>query len=72
MYTAQTTPEAVPGDANGDGEVNAMDITDIINYMMNCPTSTGMFIEESADANGDGTINAADIVWIANTIINAQ
>ncbi len=72
VYTAQTTPEAVPGDANGDGEVNAMDITDIINYMMNCPTSTGMFIEESADANGDGTINAADIVWIANTILNAQ
>lgn len=72
VYTAQTTPEPVPGDANGDGVVNAMDIADIINYMMNSPTSTGTFVEEAADANGDGTINAADIVWIANTILNAK
>ena len=64
--------EPLPGDANGDGEVNAQDIVDIINHMMGKPTSTGMFDEEAADVNDDGTINTADIVWIANAIMNAQ
>ena len=64
--------EPLPGDANGDGEVNAQDIVDIINHMLGMPTSTGTFNEEAADVNEDGTINAADIVWIANAIMNAQ
>ena len=72
IYTPETTPEVPLGDANGDGEVNAMDIVDIINYMMGMPTSTGTFDEEAADANDDGKIDTADIVWIANTIMNAQ
>lgn len=72
IYTPQTAPEVTLGDANGDGEVNAQDIVDILNYMMGMPTSTGTFVEEAADTNDDGTINAADIVWIANSIINAQ
>lgn len=67
-----TKTETIPGDANGDGQVNAMDIVDIINHMMNLPTSTGTFDEEAADPNDDGIVNAADIVWITNKIISPQ
>ena len=49
-----------------------MDIVDIINHMMNLPTSTGTFDEEAADPNDDGIVNAADIVWITNKIISPQ
>lgn len=56
------------GDANGDGTVDAMDIVDIMNYMMGKPTSTE-FKFEAADVNGDNVVNAADIVIIVNTIM---
>ena len=60
------------GEVNGDGEVDAKDIVDILNYMMGNPTSTEKFNEKAADANKDGTINAADIVWIVNKITSAN
>ena len=56
-----------PGDANGDGEVNAEDIVAIIDYMMG--KDVAGFNADAADANGDDKINAADIVTIVNTII---
>ena len=59
-----------PGDANGDGTVDATDIADIVNYMMGKPTSTGKFNEKAADVNGDNAVNAADIVIIVNTIMS--
>ena len=62
-------PDIIPGDANGDGNVDAADITDIVNYIMGKPTSTGEFNLDAADANGDNIVNVADIVFIVNTII---
>lgn len=69
LLSVEFSESNIPGDANGDGEVDAKDIVDIINYMMGMPTSTGTFDEDAADANGDGTINTADIVTIVNTIM---
>ena len=64
-FTPSSNPsEPLLGDANGDGEVNAQDVVDIINHMMGKPTSTGTFDEEAADVNEDGTINVADIIMI--------
>ena len=60
----------IPGDANGDGKVDATDIADIVNYMMGKPTSTGKFSESAADMNGDNVVNAADIVINVNTIMS--
>lgn len=60
------------GEVNGDGEVDAKDIVDIVNYMMGNPTSTENFNEKAADANKDGIINAADIVWIVNKITSVN
>ena len=64
-----TIIEVIPGDANGDGKVDAADIVDIVNYMMGKPTSTGKFYERVADVNGDNCVNIADIVTIANIIM---
>lgn len=55
------------GDANGDGTVNAADIVEVVNYIMNKPSDK--FKEDAADANGDGVVNAADIVAIVNIIM---
>lgn len=62
-------PDLLPGDANGDGKVDAADIADIVNYMMGKPTSTGKFSENAADVNDDNVVNVADIVKIANIIM---
>ena len=60
-------PALTPGDANGDGTVNAADIVEVVNYIMGSPSAG--FNEKAADVNGDGVVNAADIVSIVNTIM---
>jgi clostripain len=50
---------AVPGDANGDGLVNALDITKVERIVVGLDAETA-----GADANGDGVVNALDITKI--------
>ena len=53
----------VPGDANGDGNVNSLDITKVERVI------TGLDAETpGADANGDGKVNALDITKIERII----
>ncbi len=49
----------VPGDANGDGNVNALDITKVERIISGLDAET-----PGADANQDGNINALDITKI--------
>ena len=49
-------PASQPGDANGDGNINALDITTVELMIVGALVETA-----SADANGDGKINALDI-----------
>ena len=56
----------IPGDANGDGIVNAADIVEISNYINGKPSKK--FNASRADANGDESINQADIETITNFI----
>lgn len=58
------------GDANGDGTVDATDIVEVVNYILNKPSDK--FKEDAADANGDGVVNAADIIAIVNIIMSYQ
>jgi hypothetical protein len=54
-----TTPvyaQVLPGDANGDGEVNALDITKVERVIAGLDAGT-----PGADANQDGSVNALDI-----------
>ena len=57
----------IPGDTNGDKEVNVSDIVEVVNYIMGSPSAS--FDEKAADVNVDGVVNAADIVLIVNIIM---
>lgn len=59
----------IPGDANGDSEVNVTDIVEIVNAIMNRPSTR--FVSAAADLNGDGEINVTDIVKVVNLIMTA-
>ena len=56
-------PQPVPGDVNGDGEVNISDISDIIDAMISGRMHPG------ADVNGDGEINISDINMVIDIIL---
>lgn len=51
------------GDVNGDGKVDANDITEIVKYILN---PWDGFNIGAADANDDGVVNIADIIYILN------
>jgi hypothetical protein len=52
-----------PGDANGDGVVDALDITKVERIIVGLDAST-----PGADANGDGNVNALDITKVERII----
>jgi hypothetical protein len=51
-----TVTSVIPGDANGDGVVNALDITKLERVIAGLDAET-----PGSDANVDGSINALDI-----------
>lgn len=55
----------VEGDVTGEGNVDAKDLVEIVNFMMGKSKVT----EAAADVNNDGEVNAADIVTIVNIIM---
>jgi hypothetical protein len=55
---------AVPGDANGDGNVNALDITKVERIIALLDAET-----LGADANQDGNVNALDITKVERIIV---
>ena len=57
---------ALKGDVNGDGKVNAADVTTVYNYIAN-PEATGLTLDK-VDINGDGNVNATDITDLYNII----
>lgn len=57
--------ENVPGDANGDGVVNILDIISTSNYWSN-QQEPELWCFINADVNGDGVINILDIIGISN------
>jgi len=65
-YTATLSPaitSVVPGDANGDGAINALDITKVERIIAGLDAET-----LGADANEDGNINALDITKVERII----
>lgn len=60
-------PPYVPGDVNGDGYINAADLSAMINAILKRENS--VFIEAAADLNSDGLINAADLSAVINIIL---
>ena len=70
IVNADQTTISKTFDTNGDGAVNAADIVELVNYIMNSPSA--IFKKDAADVNGDGAVNAADIVEIVNIIMAAE
>lgn len=55
----------IPGDVDGDGEVTAVDITAIYNYLLNGDTT----YLATSDIDGDGEITTVDITIIYNIVL---
>ena len=64
----KVTSGFLKGDANGDGKVDAADVVEIVNSILDNP-STG-FNQDAADANGDGNVDISDAVGVVNIILN--
>ena len=54
---------------NGDGDVNVLDIVEIVGYIVN---GEGDFDLACADNNGDGAVNVLDIVGLVNDILGGS
>jgi subtilisin family serine protease len=63
--TAFVGPPFVPGDANGNGTVNGIDVVYLVNYLKGVgPPPPDPILR--ADANGSCTVNGIDVVYIVN------
>ncbi|MDV7401492.1 dockerin type I domain-containing protein, partial [Arthrospira platensis SPKY1] len=53
---------SLPGDINGDGEVNSGDVFYLINYLFaGGPPPVG-----DGDVNGDGNVDSGDVFYLIN------
>ena len=58
--------EIVPGDVNGDGEINIADVNALIDQILSGASSP------EGDVNGDGKVNIADINAVIDMILNGD
>lgn len=58
--------DGTPGDADGNGKVDANDVKVLINYM----NGSGTINMDSADLDGDNKITIADIIKLVNLILS--
>lgn len=70
VWGAQATVELegtgiLPGDVNGDGEVNVTDLIPLVNMILGITEHN-----TSADVNGDGEVNVTDLIPLVNLILN--
>ena len=57
----------IPGDVNGDGFVDAADVSAVINHILG--RQNMVFNAVASDVNGDGFIDASDVSAIINVIL---
>jgi hypothetical protein len=55
---------SLPGDANGDGQLNVSDVVYLINYLFIGGPAPGCHL--AGDVNCDGAINVTDVVYLIN------
>jgi len=61
-------PTSGTGDVNADGNIDVIDIVEIVDAIINSPF-TDECVQSSADYNLDGTVNVIDIVAIVELIL---
>ena len=62
--------DAVPGDVNNDGEINVMDVVEVVAYIMG--DGAEGFVLAAADLYPDGAINVMDLVNLVDLIMNSS
>ena len=65
-------PPYIIGDVNNDGVVNMVDITRLIQYLLNGSNGNDGFNVRAADVDGNGTVNTADLNLLIIKIINGN
>ena len=60
-------PAFIPGDANGDGKLNAKDVVAIMKHMVG--STPAKFVAEAADFDANGSINAKDVTKLMKQIV---
>ena len=55
----------IPGDVNGDGHVNSVDVTALYNYLLNSDSSDIV----NGDQDGDGHITSVDVTVVYNILL---
>ena len=64
-----TLPDGVPGDTNGDGTLNVIDVTYLLRHCMGGNQLSGNALL-NADFNGDGSVNVIDVTFLLRTIMS--
>jgi len=64
IWVGGSVEVGLPGDANGDGVINVLDITKVVRIILGLDAETA-----GADANGDGQVNVLDITKIVRIIL---
>ncbi|MCD7852725.1 MAG: dockerin type I domain-containing protein [Oscillospiraceae bacterium] len=62
------TDAAIPGDLNGDGEVNAGDLTILARHVGKVETMEDETCLANADVTGDGSVDASDLTKLAQYV----
>lgn len=57
-----------PGDVNGDGVVNVLDVQRCVNVVLGLEPDPA--VQARADLNGDGTVNVLDVQGIINAVLS--
>lgn len=60
----------IPGDANGDGVVNIVDVTTTISQILG--TKPEMFVGAAADVNEDNIVNIVDVTAIIDLVLKGK
>ena len=67
QYVIEIPVTVVPGDVNEDGIVNIMDVTDLIDYLLENPDV--VINLRNADIDADGTINIKDLTDLIDILV---
>ena len=68
VATGATAGDFIPGDVNGDGQVNVSDVTALINMILGViPKDL-----EHGDVTGDGNVNVSDVTRLVNIILGTN
>jgi len=64
LSLSSDTLAQAPGDANGDGQINILDVTVILNDILEIAPAPG-----NGDCNNDGQVNILDVTCVLNIIL---